>query len=257
MVKKALIIGINYTGTAAQLSGCVNDAHNMRDALEGYGYTIFKVLTDEPHQAHTYRPTKANILAGLRWLAEATDGDDQLLVHYSGHGTQVPDYSRDEEDGRDEAWCPLDYTSAGLITDDALKAAIGNCAARVTVISDCCHSGTMMDLRVNYTQTGRRAMAIHENPRVKSQANHVVCLSGCMDNQTSADTVAPNPVNKRSQAQGALTWTLLSVVKQHGTALSYRRLMKLLWTKLASNGYAQLPQLSASHHLNLNDALQL
>jgi hypothetical protein len=257
MVHKALLIGINYTGTAAQLSGCVNDVHNMRQALEGHGYTIFRVLTDEPGTAPAFQPTRANILAGLSWLTADAAPDDHLLAHYSGHGTHVPDRSRDEEDGADEAWCPLDYTSAGLITDDELAAALTGCAARVTVISDCCHSGTVLDLRVNYLQAARRQMVVTENPRAPSRPNYVVCLSGCLDTQTSADTVAPNPVTARSQPQGALTWTLLSVLRDRGTGLTYRKLLKLLWDALAANGYDQKPQLSSSHRLNLDDALCL
>lgn len=31
--KKALIIGINYTGSDHQLNGCINDAMNVRDFL--------------------------------------------------------------------------------------------------------------------------------------------------------------------------------------------------------------------------------
>ena len=33
MAKKALIIGINYPGTPAQLNGCVNDAKSEREIL--------------------------------------------------------------------------------------------------------------------------------------------------------------------------------------------------------------------------------
>jgi len=43
MVKRALIIGINYTGTPSQLHGCVNDAENMHAFLQGQGYTEFKM----------------------------------------------------------------------------------------------------------------------------------------------------------------------------------------------------------------------
>ena len=32
-MKKALLIGINYTGTANELNGCINDVMNMKTAL--------------------------------------------------------------------------------------------------------------------------------------------------------------------------------------------------------------------------------
>ena len=70
MVKKALLIGINYIGTRSQLSGCINDVHNMHAFLQEQGYTEFQILTDE--HGHELKPTRANILAALAWLV--TDG---------------------------------------------------------------------------------------------------------------------------------------------------------------------------------------
>jgi len=254
-MKKALLIGINYTGTSSQLSGCINDAHNMKAFLENHGYTDFKVLTDHAGHSTSDAPTFSNILTGLRWLVHGAKTEDHLLVHYSGHGTQVQDRNGDEEDGRDEAWCPLDYTKLGMITDDTIKSIIGHSPAKVLVVSDCCHSGTILDLRVNYLQSGRREMVVRENPKVKAQANQVVCISGCLDNQTSADTVAPKVYGSGSQAQGAMTWTLLKALKNNPGA-SYRRLLKDMWIHLADNGYSQKPQLTASHHLDLNAPLE-
>ena len=41
---------------------------------------------------------------------------------YSGHGSYTWNYSGDiEKDSDDEALVPLDYETAGLITDDALN----------------------------------------------------------------------------------------------------------------------------------------
>lgn len=36
-MKRALLIGINYYGSTCQLAGCINDAHNMKAALEREG----------------------------------------------------------------------------------------------------------------------------------------------------------------------------------------------------------------------------
>lgn len=253
MAKRAVIIGINYTGTPSQLHGCVNDAENMRGALERHGYTIQRMLTDSPGTPSTNQPTKANILAALRQMIQGASAQDHLFVHYSGHGTQVRDYNRDEMDGKDEAWMPVDYARVGLITDDELHATLCRCPAKVVVISDSCHSGTVMDLRVNYVQYGRHDMVTRVNPKTRSLPAQYVCISGCMDTQYSADTVAPDPETRRSEPQGAMTWCLLTILKQQSPkTLTYRRLMKLLWQQLAANGYPQVPQLSASHHLDLN-----
>ena len=50
--------------------------------------------------------------------------NDSLFFHYSGHGSQVKDKSGDEDDNQDEVIIPLDFESAGVISDDVLKALI-------------------------------------------------------------------------------------------------------------------------------------
>src|SRR5690242_21308200 len=136
MVKKALIVGINYYGSSCQLAGCINDAKNMMAALQAQDYTLFRLLTDEPGTAAEYRPTKANMLAGFQWLLAGATPEDRLFFHYSGHGTQTYDYSGDEEDLKDEAMCPVDCQTAGFITDDELRAQLVDpCVSTLVVIS--------------------------------------------------------------------------------------------------------------------------
>ena len=50
--------------------------------------------------------------------------NDSLFLHYSGHGSQVRDRSGDEDDNQDEVIMPVDFESAGVISDDVLKALI-------------------------------------------------------------------------------------------------------------------------------------
>ena len=64
MVKYGLLIGINYTGTAYQLNGCINDVNNMKLFLASskLGYTNFVMLTDDT----PVKPTRANILNQIK-----------------------------------------------------------------------------------------------------------------------------------------------------------------------------------------------
>lgn len=252
MVKRALLIGINYTGSPCQLSGCINDVINMRAALEEAGYTHITVLTDDTPT----KPMRVNILGELRRLLEGTTSADRLFVHYSGHGTQTYDWSGDEADRRDEAWCPLDASTAGVITDDELRGILAQSPAPCTVVSDCCHSGTMLDLRYNYVQSARYDVVIQEDKRYPLTARSLVCLSGCRDPQTSADTVAMNARTGAYQAQGALTATLLELLASCPT-LTFQKLLRKLWQKLRQRGYTQVPCLSSSNFLNLTDRVQL
>lgn len=257
MTKRALLIGINYYGSTCQLSGCINDVTNMRVALERASYTEFRVLTDAPGGDAATQPTKANILAGLQWLVAGATAGDQLFVHYSGHGTHTYDWGGDEEDRQDEAWCPVDMHAAGLILDDELRAVFGACPARAYVVSDCCHSGTILDLRFNYKQTGQYAVAMQQNPRVPASGALCVCLSGCADTQTSADAWERNAYTQRMQSQGALTAKLLAIMQKHGSALTWMTLLKSLWKGLREGGYTQIPQLSASRVVNLDSPVDI
>ena len=105
MAKKALLIGINrYQIPGADLRGCVNDVKNMQsraDAVLRLRHQDIAVLTD---QAAT---TKAMQDAISKLVSGAKKGD-VLLLHYSGHGANVPDKNGDEADHRDEILCPTD-----------------------------------------------------------------------------------------------------------------------------------------------------
>lgn len=118
IVKKALLIGINYIGQSGQLRGCCNDVREMYKLLtEVYRWdpACFRILTDEqvnlPNTLSSAsksetKPTKANILEGLRWLRGNVLPGDALFFHYSGHGSQQPDPNGIESDGMNETILP-------------------------------------------------------------------------------------------------------------------------------------------------------
>ena len=258
MVKRALLIGINYYGTQFQLDGCINDVHNMKVYLDKQGYTVYRVLTDAPGTPAEEMPTRAAILAGIDWLLDGATAADHLFMHYSGHGTQTIDTNHDETDGMDEAICPRDWQTAGLLCDDDLREKLVNKSgeAQVVFVSDCCHSGTILDMRYNFTQLHKNSLLIREDEQYTPRENLVVCISGCKDKQTSADTVAYNPQMQRRQAQGALSWVLLEVLNEN-PAISFKDLMCDVWGRLRLRGYAQVPQLSCCRLLDLKSPIQL
>jgi hypothetical protein len=91
--KKALLIGINYTGSSHQLNGCINDAMNVREYLvRDRGYSPDQrdmvILTDSPeNQGTPFYPTGANMLAAFNWLVSGNNQGDSLWLSYSGHGS--------------------------------------------------------------------------------------------------------------------------------------------------------------------------
>lgn len=93
--RKALLIGINYTGTSHQLNGCINDAMNMREYLineRGFSPSPadMVILTDTPENLGTpYEPNGHNMMAAFRWLVTGNNAGDSVFLSYSGHGGLV------------------------------------------------------------------------------------------------------------------------------------------------------------------------
>lgn len=172
--KKSLFIGINYFGSSAELRGCLNDVQNMkRFVTSNYGFPEdsdhMLVLTDD--QEGIYSPTRANIVAAMRWLVQGAQPGDSLFFHYSGHGGTQKDESpeSDEIDGQDETLVPVDYQTNGMIVDDEIHAILVAplpSAVRLTAVMDCCHSGSIFDLPYSYRVNG--ALEVQETDNRKA-----------------------------------------------------------------------------------------
>ncbi|KAJ3526305.1 hypothetical protein NMY22_g10215 [Coprinellus aureogranulatus] len=201
--KKALLIGINYTGTKDVLHGCVNDAVNLRKFItEKWGYEEGDITTlaDDPGVS-SVRPTKANIIAHMKALVAGAEQNDALFMFYSGHGSQIKDFDANEADGEDEVLCPVDFDEEGFIEDDYIKELIVDplpIGCRLTVIFDCCHSGSALDLLYTYTHKGHIKDGANPDDPKKSPAD-IVYMSGCRDDQKSRDT------EEEGKATGALS----------------------------------------------------
>lgn len=173
--QRALLVGINYKGQQGELHGCVNDVIAMQRFIGQHGFSDTRVLVDDP-SVSPLNPTKAAIIDGLRWLIAGANAGDSLFFHYSGHGGQMRDAEGDEKDGFDETIIPVDYRSAGQITDDVIfKELVAPLpqGCQLTVIMDCCHSGTVLDLpymfvansgNLETVQTGSAPPTLTQNP---------------------------------------------------------------------------------------------
>lgn len=118
--KRAILIGINYTGQQGQLSGCHNDVANIKKYLiqkEGFLEKDMLILVDDGKH---HQPTRKNIMDAFERITQYSKAGDTVFVHYSGHGGRVADRDGDETDGYDETLIPVDFKSAGHILDDDL-----------------------------------------------------------------------------------------------------------------------------------------
>ncbi|KAJ3024651.1 UNVERIFIED_CONTAM: hypothetical protein HDU68_007910 [Siphonaria sp. JEL0065] len=156
--KKALLIGINYTGTDHALNGCIADVKHMQQFLISHrGYknekTSMVFMSDEAVDAH-HKPTFKNLIAGFQWLVSGNRPGDSLFLHYSGHGAQMK--SDTHPSGMIDCLVPLDYQTAGCIDSNVLHKCLVRAlpsGVKLTVVFDCCHSGTMLQLPYTYLPT--------------------------------------------------------------------------------------------------------
>jgi len=265
MARRAVMIGVNrYRIPGADLRGCVNDVVNMTGVLtEVYGFakTDIVTLTDE---AATRKAMQAAILT----LVNGGRPGDVLYLHYSGHGANVPDANGDEADGRDEILCPTDLDWKAPLADDWLRTTFNRLREGVslTVVMDCCHSGTNTralqppdapsiprylpnpwDLVA--VESGRRLKgAVRLGMRTASKAARrrsdvvnvdipEVLVTGCRDNQTSADAYIGSTYN------GALTYHLAAAIREKKGKLTCREVHALTTARLAKARFDQIPQL--------------
>lgn len=273
---QCLLIGINYRGSSAQLSGCINDVQNVREYLRKTRETVdMLMLTDDTR----YKPTRSVMLAAMDFLVDnilkQPEGKREFHFHYSGHGSQVRDvdehpptmqngqltmqrpedaamYRRPEEDGLDETMVPIDYLRAGQITDDTfynrLVVPLRGTGARGVVFLDMCHSGSALDLPYSWNLDGDQAELQSDGKfHTNEDDARIVMISGCRDSQTSSD------VTSNGRSYGAFTESLLKIL-QGPTAgtLTWRQLMHALREEDKLKNFTQLPVLSSTYDLDLD-----
>ncbi|KAL5226383.1 hypothetical protein ABZP36_014648 [Zizania latifolia] len=144
--KSALLVGINYPGTKAELKGCHNDVDRMHRCLVdrfGFEEENIRVLVDRGSSGP--QPTGANIRRALARLVGDARPGDFLFFHYSGHGTRLPaETGQDDDTGYDECIVPSDMN---LITDQDFRELVQKVpeGCLFTIVSDSCHSGGLLD----------------------------------------------------------------------------------------------------------------
>jgi hypothetical protein len=265
MAKKALLIGINrYRIPGADLRGCVNDVDNLRGILtQRYGFAgrDVAVLTD-------FAATTKAMQAATRALVSGARAGDVLLLHYSGHGSNVPDKNGDEADYRDEILCPTDLDWKKPLHDDWLRRAFNRLRPGVslTVIMDCCHSGSNTRVLlprdapsiprylpnpwdIMAEESGRKLRGAARGglrvsrPAARRKRDTVnvdipeLLITGCRDTQTSADAYLGGSYN------GALTYSLVETLKAADDTLTYRHLHDGVTKRLKQGNFDQVPQL--------------
>jgi hypothetical protein len=260
--RRALIIGIDkYPNLSdqAQLEGCVRDAREVADLLEkrfGFPASQMTLLLDE-------QATRDGILAAIDALAGQVKENDAVVIHYSGHGSQrpVPVDNISRASNLEETLVPHDSAHSDPlpnldIPSAELRASIAKLTGatpNLTLILDCCHSGTIAtrtengkprikvrglppDLRQPPDSTKKRLRDVKGGPA--SFVRHVV-IAACRDRECAHEVVLDDG------SHGALTWNLLRELESlpSGACPTYRDVLEPVRSRVHDCYPAQEPQL--------------
>jgi len=261
MAKYGLCIGINnYPGTGSDLAGCVNDANDWARELAKRGFDVERLLDG--------KAKRKPMLAAIEATVTKAKAGDAVVVQYSGHGSFVPDDDSDEPDGTDECLCPYDINANGPITDDELFDLYSGRApgAKVLMISDSCHSGTVARFAPITTPTTMRgkqapqrkvrflppAAFLSQRNLAKFGARRAIrrssppgrygalLMSGCQDTEYSYDAYFEGRPN------GAFTFVALRALAKLPANATYAAWYRAIRAALPSQQYPQTPNLYGS-----------
>jgi hypothetical protein len=256
MANRAVCVGINdYPGTNMDLAGCVNDAIDWQQLLEGRGYQV--------EALHDREATRSRIVDALETLVAQAGDDEAVVFTFSGHGSWLPDDDRDEPDARDEMLCPYDVMKERYLLDDDLYAIFcaKHAGSRIFMIADSCHSGSVSRYAAAPAEPDRvPAKARFLPPYVFARGNRLleraidraintpaptklrypaVLFSGCQDTEFSYDTSFGGRPN------GAFTRVAIDALRD-GSITTPRALHDAVRQKLPAPSLPQTPQLFAS-----------
>lgn len=257
--RRAVCVGINdYPGSFNDLSGCVNDANDWAEVLQGtFGFNDISMILDA-------QATRDAMLQALKNLVIEAGPGDVLAFTYSGHGTWEYDQPNgDEADNRDEALCAHD----GNILDDELREILTQIhpEAFMTIISDSCHSGSVTRSQLARRERGARSpenhseytkarymppendldayrvplLPIRQRVMYPESSMPTLLLTGCNALEYSYDAYINGRYN------GAMTAMALLIMRNE-PQLTYREFHNKLRILLPSTQYPQSPQCEGS-----------
>ena len=265
--KTALVIGCSYNNSPGinQLTGTYNDAKNMMVFLQTNDYNVVMMNDKEYLSSNPLYPSAYNIFNQIRGLLSRASGTTDCIIYYSGHGSHIRANKKridtlggivasnlsSEADGRDEVIIPVDYntiTGKNLITDNLLNtllARFGKSGTKIFLVFDCCHSGTMCDLKYTYSYNAikKKYDTITNNTATLIKSD-VIMLSGCKDNEVSyEDAIGFNG----GTIEGILTSAFIHCIKNN-TALS-NDIFLLVQNMNPYTSKYQNPLISANNHI--------
>ncbi len=265
MKKLALLIGINkYSNIDKkyELHGCVGDSQLIESVIKSrFGFT-----EDEITRLHDLDATRDNILAAMDQLVEKAEAEDCVFFHYAGHGSRRTSQNNSAGTGKDSTIMTSDSGRSEEfpnldISDDEIGDwldALTKKTSNVTLVFDCCHSGTITrDPFADMARSGpadtRPFEEIGIAPRERKlsttrgaggflpRSEHYVVFSGCRDDEYSNEGAMGE--NGADGHHGALTYNLSKAFLNAGPGSTYRDVFEEIAPLITARYAQQHPQI--------------
>jgi hypothetical protein len=253
--KRALLIGIDdYKAShISDLRGCGNDVELMRSTL----IDKFDVPPDNIKVLKDAQATHQGIIEAIqKHLIDKARAGDVVILHYSGHGSQMLDTSKDEIDGYDETLVAHDSRTEGVfdISDDEINGLLKQLTEKtknVTFILDSCHSGSAARAgnTVRMIEPDNRLPPPPESYAISSRGageggtdfrlngSDYVLISGCLATELSNEAIF------NGGRQGVMTWFLTQALRAAENNSTYRSVMDEVSTEVSTRYMSQHPQI--------------
>lgn len=261
---KLLLISIENYNNYNNLIGVHEDANRIKTSLK----KTFKLKDKDIVQLKDNKATKHDIITKIEHLLSI---DNNFIMYYSGHGTQIPvlDDGIDEElDNYDEAIALANINKSNYIyntiTDNELNKIIkAYTKAKIMIILDCCHSGdfhkdiVMNPVKINkfislFTFKGMRSKQMfpfdYNNCKnlftFKKNIDNVIYLSACKEYESSYLTVI------RSKKLSIFTYYLVQALDKGIYKL--QSLYKYIKTRVNRRYKDQNPTINTKSNIKLH-----
>ena len=233
------------------LDGCVNDAKSIESII----VSRFLFRPDKVDSLYNEVATRDGILKQMNALLEKSKTGDVAFIYYAGHGSQVRNSSSKEADKKDETMVPCDTWKLGVqdIRDKELAKIYNKFidkGVKLTVIFDCCHSGSLSrgvpeidPAKFRYIAASNYDAkdASQPTPPETRKEGTFLIMSAAQDNEFAQEQIDDN-----GDHHGAFTIAFTEALNQQGANASAFNLFTSIGAILKSNGKKQKPVLGGS-----------
>lgn len=252
-----LVVGIDGYEHLNPLNGAVNDARDVRDALEGMAARDVRLLLDG-------EATREAIFRHWEELVRMADAGDVLVFHFAGHGGRQVATLRDGHEAKDNMFLLAGFRNAGegtlqrIVDNEIGHMLASEEEATVVFVADSCFAGGMVRSMDGRLHGGVRAAGVHladaddaVSERVRalgevdeSRLGRVIWIYGQDENKVTQEI----PID--GQVRGALSHVLARALRGEADADGDGSLDVRELKRFVNRGVSRLTERRQRPHVN-------